>query len=179
MALLRVKWAEAWKCQSNPSSAGEWQATTTKIFWRKKAGPLTGDRENGFDALAADRVVDHAEVLSGVLDHGLADDEGAADLLHSIVQLHQLLVLVGLHELVPPVRIKQKELELKQMCQDNLKGADFMKLYKLENYKLENLILRQAIAEVCSRSVSYKCNYCKNHICWCLWICKVLWYWPQ
>ena len=143
MALLRVKWAEAWKCQSNPSSAGEWQATT-KRFWWKKAGPLTGDRENCFDALAADRVVDHAEVLSGVLDHGLADDEGAADLLHSIVQLHQLLVLVGLHELVPPVRIKQKELELKQMCQDNLKGADFMKLYKLWNYKLQNLILRRS-----------------------------------
>ena len=29
-ALLRVKWTQAWKCQSNPSSTGKWQATITK-----------------------------------------------------------------------------------------------------------------------------------------------------
>ena len=28
--LLRVKWTEAWKCQSNPSSTCEWHASTTK-----------------------------------------------------------------------------------------------------------------------------------------------------
>ena len=27
--LLRVKWTEAWKCQSNPSSTGKWNASTT------------------------------------------------------------------------------------------------------------------------------------------------------
>ena len=27
---LRVKWTEVWKCQSNPSSNGEWHASTTK-----------------------------------------------------------------------------------------------------------------------------------------------------
>ena len=38
MALLRVKWTEARKCQSNPSSTGEWHASTTKnkkhgLYW--------------------------------------------------------------------------------------------------------------------------------------------------
>ena len=29
-ALLRVKWTETWKCQSNPSSTGKWQASTPR-----------------------------------------------------------------------------------------------------------------------------------------------------
>ena len=62
---------------------------------------LTCDGEHGLDALPADGVVDHAEVLPGVVHLGLLDDQRPADLLHALVQLHQLLVVVALHELVP------------------------------------------------------------------------------
>jgi hypothetical protein len=60
--------------------------------------------ENRFYALPADRVVDHAKVLSGVVHLGLLDYEGAANLLHAVVQLDKLLVVVGLQKLVPPKR---------------------------------------------------------------------------
>ena len=33
MALLRVKWTEAWKCQSNPSIPGKWHVRTTNKSW--------------------------------------------------------------------------------------------------------------------------------------------------
>ena len=43
---------------------------------------VTGDGEDGLDALAADRVVDVAQVLSRVVHFGLFDDERAAHLQH-------------------------------------------------------------------------------------------------
>lgn len=41
--------------------------------------------QHGLDALAAHRVVDDAQVLARVLDLGLKDDEGAANLAHAVV----------------------------------------------------------------------------------------------
>lgn len=75
------------------------------MFQKVKCFFLTCNGQDGFYALASDGVVDHAEVLAGVLDHRLPDDEGAADLLHSLVQLDQLLVLVSLHKFVPSKKI--------------------------------------------------------------------------
>ena len=42
MALLGVKWTEASKCQSNPSSSGEWSGTLVlkKYISLSKADPL-------------------------------------------------------------------------------------------------------------------------------------------
>ena len=47
MVLLRVKWTEACKCQSNPSSTGEWHASTSKnvlkMRWNQRlSGSMTG-----------------------------------------------------------------------------------------------------------------------------------------
>ena len=63
----------------------------------------TCDRKNSFDAFSAHGVVNHAEVFSGILDFGLLDDQSSADLFDASVQRHQFLVIVGLHELVPPM----------------------------------------------------------------------------
>ena len=47
-ALLRIKWTEAWKCQSNPSSTDEWHAITTK---KKVSQSLAIRLGNLFDQL--------------------------------------------------------------------------------------------------------------------------------
>ena len=65
-------------------------------------GPDTCDSQDCLHTLSPDTVVDHAEVLPAVLHLGLLDDEGASDLLHSLIESHGLLVVVVLHELVPP-----------------------------------------------------------------------------
>ena len=62
----------------------------------------TCDSEDCLHTLSSHAVVDHAEVLPAVLHLGLLDDEGASDLLDSLSQSHGLLVVVVLHELVPP-----------------------------------------------------------------------------
>lgn len=64
-------------------------------------GQGCGDRQDGLDALAADGVVDDAEILAGVLDAGLADDERSADLTYALVQLNGLATGGALDKLVP------------------------------------------------------------------------------
>ena len=64
--------------------------------------PDTCDSEDCLHTLAPHAVVDHAEVLPAVLHLGLLDDEGASHLLDSLIQSDGLLVVVVLHELVPP-----------------------------------------------------------------------------
>ena len=62
----------------------------------------TCDSEHCLHALPAHAVVDHAEILPAVLDLGLLDDQSAAHLLDPVIERHQLLVVILLHELVPP-----------------------------------------------------------------------------
>ena len=64
---------------------------------------VTGDGEDGFDALPAHRVVDVAKVFARIFDFGFLDDERSADLLDALVQLDRLLGPAPLHVLVPPV----------------------------------------------------------------------------
>lgn len=48
----------------------------------------TSDSEHSLDALAADRVVDDAQVLARVLHLGFTDDQGSSHLLHAVAEFH-------------------------------------------------------------------------------------------
>ena len=83
-------------------------------------GPGTCDSQDCLHTFSPDTVVDHAEVLPAVLHPGLLDDEGPSNLLNSLIQSHGLLVVVVLHELVPPRIIEIIKIIISISLLDNL-----------------------------------------------------------
>ena len=64
----------------------------------------TCDSEDGLNTLSTDAVVHHAQVFSWILDLGFFDDEGASNLLDSLIQTNQFFVVGRFHELVPSIK---------------------------------------------------------------------------
>ena len=86
MALLRVKWKEACKCQSNPSSTGELHASTTKTC-------MDGQEESRHHCLGSE-VLNDFFLLTGI---------GRIALRQSTCNEHKYEIL-PLVDLIPPTR---------------------------------------------------------------------------
>lgn len=64
-------------------------------------GQRRRDSQNSLHALAADGIVDDAEIFAGILDSRLTDDQGAANLAYAVIELDRLAPGRAFDVLVP------------------------------------------------------------------------------
>ena len=62
---------------------------------------VTCDCQDSLHTFASNRIVDHTEILSRILDFSLFDDQGTSNLFNTVVQVNQFLIFGRLHKLVP------------------------------------------------------------------------------